>query len=120
MMVCAIGDCAPVAITRQLGEGVVIASAREGASIGETLSMKRPPKNAERLLAAVRGLEANGGGGMPFPLTCVYGQPQGKITGLSKTNIRTCWDKLNGLIEKCSRHPFKGTSKPEPLSGNRS
>jgi toxin YoeB len=26
--------------------------------------------------------------------------------------------KLNGLIEECRRHPFKGTGKPEPLSGN--
>ena len=26
--------------------------------------------------------------------------------------------KLNGLIEECSRHPFKGTGKPEPLGGN--
>lgn len=27
-------------------------------------------------------------------------------------------DKLNGLIEECCRHPFKGTGKPEPLGGN--
>ena len=27
-------------------------------------------------------------------------------------------EKLNGLIEECLRHPFKGTGKPEPLSGN--
>ena len=27
-------------------------------------------------------------------------------------------EKLNGLIEECRRHPFKGTGKPEPLSGN--
>lgn len=26
--------------------------------------------------------------------------------------------KLNTLIEECRRHPFKGTGKPEPLSGN--
>ena len=25
--------------------------------------------------------------------------------------------KLNGLIEECRRHPFKGTGKPEPLRG---
>lgn len=28
------------------------------------------------------------------------------------------FDKLNGLIEECRRHPFKGTGKPEPLGGN--
>lgn len=26
--------------------------------------------------------------------------------------------KLNGLIEECCRHPFRGTGKPEPLGGN--
>lgn len=28
------------------------------------------------------------------------------------------FEKLNGLIEECRRHPFKGTGKPEPLGGN--
>ncbi|MEN2747689.1 Txe/YoeB family addiction module toxin [Sphingomonas sp. T9W2] len=27
-------------------------------------------------------------------------------------------EKINGLIEECRRHPFKGTGKPEPLCGN--
>lgn len=27
-------------------------------------------------------------------------------------------EKINGLIEECRRHPFKGTGKPEPLGGN--
>lgn len=27
-------------------------------------------------------------------------------------------DKINGLIDECRRHPFKGTGKPEPLGGN--
>ena len=27
-------------------------------------------------------------------------------------------ENLTGLIEECRRHPFKGTSKPEPLGGN--
>ncbi len=26
-------------------------------------------------------------------------------------------DRLNALIEECRRHPFKGTGKPEPLTG---
>ena len=26
--------------------------------------------------------------------------------------------RLNGLIEECKRHPFKGTGKPEPLKGD--
>jgi toxin YoeB len=26
--------------------------------------------------------------------------------------------KLNGLIEECCRHSFRGTGKPEPLGGN--
>jgi toxin YoeB len=27
-------------------------------------------------------------------------------------------ERLNRLIEECRRHPFRGTGKPEPLSGN--
>jgi toxin YoeB len=27
-------------------------------------------------------------------------------------------DKVNSLIEECSRDPFRGTGKPEPLGGN--
>ncbi len=26
--------------------------------------------------------------------------------------------KLDGLIEECRRHPFRGTGKPEPLKDN--
>ncbi len=27
-------------------------------------------------------------------------------------------DKINGMIDECRRHPFRGTGKPEPLGGN--
>lgn len=27
-------------------------------------------------------------------------------------------EEINGLLEECSRDPFKGTGKPEPLKGN--
>ena len=27
-------------------------------------------------------------------------------------------NRLNGLLEECMRHPFRGTGKPEPLGGN--
>lgn len=27
-------------------------------------------------------------------------------------------DEINNLIEECSRNPFKGTGKPEPLKGD--
>jgi len=27
-------------------------------------------------------------------------------------------DRVNGLIKECLREPFRGTGKPEPLSGN--
>ena len=26
--------------------------------------------------------------------------------------------RLNGLLQECMRHPFRGTGKPEPLGGN--
>jgi len=54
-------DRVPVAITRQRGEGVVMVSASEWASIEETLYLLRSPKNAERLLESIAELEAGGG-----------------------------------------------------------
>jgi antitoxin YefM len=50
----AVADRAPLAITRQRGEGAVLVSESEWASIEETLYLLRSPKNAERLLGAVR------------------------------------------------------------------
>ena len=61
-----VADRAPVAITLERGEGAVLVSASEWASIEETLHLLRSPKNAERLLDAVRGFEA-GDEGVPFP-----------------------------------------------------
>ncbi len=56
-----VADRAPVAITRQRGEGAVLVSESEWASIEETLYLLRSPKNAGRLLDAIRGLEAGEG-----------------------------------------------------------
>ncbi|WP_448662661.1 type II toxin-antitoxin system Phd/YefM family antitoxin [Sphingomonas sp. CJ20] len=57
----AVDDKAPVAITRQKGEGVVMISASEWESIEETLYLLRSPANAKRLLEAIAGLEAGEG-----------------------------------------------------------
>ena len=54
-------DRAPIAITRQRGEGAVIVSASEWASIEETMYLLSSPKNAERLLESIAELEAGGG-----------------------------------------------------------
>jgi antitoxin YefM len=56
-----VADHAPIAITRQRGEGAVLVSESDWASIEETLYLLRSPANAERLLEAVRGLEAGEG-----------------------------------------------------------
>ena len=56
-----VADKVPIAITRQRGEGVVMVSASEWSSIEETLYLLSSPKNAERLLEAIRGLEAGEG-----------------------------------------------------------
>ena len=56
-----VADRAPVAIARQRGEGAVLVSASEWASIEETLHLLSSPRNSERLLDAVRGLEAGNG-----------------------------------------------------------
>lgn len=56
-----VADHAPIAITRQRGEGAVLVSESDWASIEETLYLLRSPANAERLLEAIRGLEASEG-----------------------------------------------------------
>jgi antitoxin YefM len=56
-----VADKAPIAITRQKGEGVVMISQSEWDGIEETLYLLSSPANAERLLEAIRGLEAGEG-----------------------------------------------------------
>lgn len=56
-----VADHTPIAITRQRGEGAVLVSESDWASIEETLYLLRSPKNAARLLDAVRGLERGEG-----------------------------------------------------------
>jgi antitoxin YefM len=57
----AVADRAPIAITRQRGEGAVLVSASEWASIEETLYLLSSPANAKRLLEAIEGLDAGEG-----------------------------------------------------------
>lgn len=56
-----VADRAPIAITRQRGEGAVLISESEWASIEETMHLLSSPANAKRLLEAVRGFEAGVG-----------------------------------------------------------
>ncbi len=56
-----VNDRAPVAITRQRGEGVVMVSASEWASIEETLYLLRSPANARELMASIAELDAGEG-----------------------------------------------------------
>lgn len=56
-----VADKAPVAITRQKAEGVVMVSQSEWNAIEETLYLLRSPKNAERLIDAIRDLDAGTG-----------------------------------------------------------
>lgn len=56
-----VADKAPVAITRQRGEGVVMISQSEWESIEETLYLLRSPANAKRLLESIAELDAGKG-----------------------------------------------------------
>ena len=56
-----VADSTPVHITRQRGEGVVMISERDWASIEETLYLLRSPRNARELLASIAGLDAGEG-----------------------------------------------------------
>ena len=51
----------PIAITRQRGEGAVLVSESEWASIEETMYLLRSPANAKNLLEAIAELDAGRG-----------------------------------------------------------
>jgi antitoxin YefM len=53
-------DRAPVLITRQRGEDVVMVSASEWAAIEETLHLLQSPDNAARLQESIAELDAGG------------------------------------------------------------
>lgn len=54
-----VADKAPIAITRSKGEGVVLVSESEWASIGETLYLLQSPPNAMRLLDSAAELDVD-------------------------------------------------------------
>ena len=56
-----VADKAPIAITRQKGEGVVMISQSEWDSIEETLYLLASPANAKRLLESIAELDAGKG-----------------------------------------------------------
>jgi antitoxin YefM len=54
----AVADRAPILITRQRGENVVMISAEEWAGMEETLHLMASPANAKHLLDGIRELDA--------------------------------------------------------------
>ncbi len=62
-----VADRAPIAITRQRGEGAVLISESEWEAIEETLYLLSSPANAKRLLEAVRGFESDEDKAVPLP-----------------------------------------------------
>jgi antitoxin YefM len=56
-----VADKAPIAITRQKGEGVVMISQREWESIEETLYLLSSPANAKHLMDGIAELNAGRG-----------------------------------------------------------
>jgi antitoxin YefM len=57
----AVSDRAPIAIARQRGEGAVVISESEWASIEETMHLLRSPANAKSLLESIAELDAGKG-----------------------------------------------------------
>ena len=56
-----VADHAPIAITRQRGEGAVLVSEADWSSIQETLYLLSSPANARELLASIADLDAGKG-----------------------------------------------------------
>lgn len=57
----AAADRAPILITRQRGENVVVISAEEWAGMEETLHLMASPANATHLLDGIKELDAGNG-----------------------------------------------------------
>lgn len=57
----AAADRAPILITRQRGENVVVISAEEWAGMEETLHLMASPANAKRLLDGIARMDAGEG-----------------------------------------------------------
>lgn len=57
----AVSDRAPILITRQRGENVVMISADEWAGMEETLHLMSSPANAKRLMEGIARLDAGEG-----------------------------------------------------------
>jgi antitoxin YefM len=56
-----VADMTEIVVTRQKGDAVVMVSLEEWNSINETLHLLSSPKNAERLLSAIRQLDVGEG-----------------------------------------------------------
>ncbi len=56
-----VGDRTEVVVTRQKAEPVVVVSLSEWNAISETLHLLSTPRNAERLISAIRQLESRKG-----------------------------------------------------------
>ena len=56
-----VADHAPVAVTRQRGEGVVMISQSDWESMEETMYLLSSPRNAERLLRSIERMNAGTG-----------------------------------------------------------
>ena len=56
-----VADRAPILVTRQRGENVVMISASEWAGMEETLHQNASPANLKRLMEGIARLDAGGG-----------------------------------------------------------
>jgi len=102
-------DGETIIIRRRNGEAVALISAAELTSLKETAHLLRSPRNAERLLAALKSVLADA------PYQLVF-QPEfvEDLRFWVETDRATAL-RVFKLIEAIARDPFSGIGKPEPL-----
>ena len=94
-------------------------SLEDFASYEETRHLLKSPRNAKRLLESIRRLDDGEGSRTRTAVMKLVFDEQAWADYLHwQATDPKLLGRLNALIRECTRTPFVGTGKPEPLRGS--